>query len=114
MTNKSVNDSHLSPTLLFPDPPFSPRADIARELGFRSANAAEEHLRALARKGAIEMIPGASRGIKLPGPQGIPIVGQVAAGHPILAEEHIEDYYSAISPLRFSTPGPNTCFMSGE
>ena len=76
------------------------RADIARELGFRSANAAEEHLRALARKGAIEMIPGASRGIKLPGPQGIPIVGQVAAGHPILAEEHIEDYCD-ISPSFF-------------
>lgn len=42
------------------------RADIARELGFKSANAAEEHLKALARKGAIEIIPGASRGIRLP------------------------------------------------
>lgn len=68
------------------------RADIARELGFRSANAAEEHLKALARKGAIEMIAGASRGIRLPESQGIPIVGRVAAGNPILAEEHIEDY----------------------
>ena len=68
------------------------RADIARELGFRSANAAEEHLRALARKGAIEIVPGASRGIRLPQPPGIPIVGQVAAGSPILATEHIEDY----------------------
>ncbi len=69
------------------------RADIARELGFRSANAAEEHLKALARKGAIEMIAGASRGIRLIDEQsGIPIVGRVAAGNPILAQEHIEDY----------------------
>lgn len=69
------------------------RADIARELGFRSPNAAEEHLKALARKGAIEMIAGASRGIRLPAASnGIPIVGRVAAGNPILAEEHIEDY----------------------
>ena len=68
------------------------RADIARELGFRSANAAEEHLKALSRKGAIEIIPGASRGIRLPETQGIPIVGRVAAGNPVLAEEHIEDY----------------------
>ena len=68
------------------------RADIAKELGFRSANAAEEHLKALARKGAIEIIPGASRGIRLPETQGIPIVGRVAAGNPVLAQEHIEDY----------------------
>lgn len=69
------------------------RAEIAEELGFRSANAAEEHLRALARKGAIEMVPGASRGIRLPDQhEGIPIVGQVAAGEPILAQQNIEDY----------------------
>ncbi len=69
------------------------RAEIAAEFGFRSANAAEEHLRALARKGMIEMTPGASRGIRLVGPaQGIPIIGQVAAGDPILAEQNIEDY----------------------
>ncbi len=68
------------------------RADIARELGFKSANAAEEHLKALARKGAIEIIPGASRGIRLPQSSGIPIVGRVAAGSPVLAQEHIEDY----------------------
>ena len=69
------------------------RADIAKELGFKSANAAEEHLKALARKGAIEMIPGTSRGIRLPDPVdvGLPIVGRVAAGDPILAEENIED-----------------------
>ena len=68
------------------------RADIARDLGFKSANAAEEHLKALARKGAIEIIAGASRGIRLPDTAGIPIIGQVAAGNPVLAEEHIEDY----------------------
>jgi repressor LexA len=69
------------------------RADIAAELGFRSPNAAEEHLRALARKGAIEMVPGTSRGIRLPEnvDQGLPLVGRVAAGNPILAEENIED-----------------------
>ena len=68
------------------------RADIAKNLGFKSANAAEEHLKALARKGAIEMIAGTSRGIRLPESAGIPIIGRVAAGNPILAEAHIEDY----------------------
>ena len=69
------------------------RADIAKELGFKSANAAEEHLKALARKGAIEMIPGTSRGIRIPdlADAGLPVVGRVAAGDPILAEENIED-----------------------
>lgn len=75
------------------DTGFPPtRADIALKLGFKSANAAEEHLKALARKGAIEMIAGASRGIRLPENAGIPIVGRVAAGNPILADAHIEDY----------------------
>ncbi|TBW59456.1 repressor LexA [Marinobacter halodurans] len=80
------------------------RAEIAQELGFKSANAAEEHLRALARKGAIEMVPGASRGIRLPEAEedpGLPIVGQVAAGSPILAQEHIDDY-CALQPTFFS------------
>ncbi len=67
------------------------RADIANELGFKSPNAAEEHLKALARKGAIEMVPGTSRGIRLPADHGLPLVGRVAAGSPILAEEHIEE-----------------------
>jgi repressor LexA len=70
------------------------RAEIARELGFKSANAAEEHLKALARKGAIEMIAGTSRGIRIPDlddDNGLPIVGQVAAGEPILAQENVED-----------------------
>ncbi|WP_286237735.1 transcriptional repressor LexA [Neptuniibacter halophilus] len=71
------------------------RADIAKDLGFRSANAAEEHLKALAKKGAIEIIPGTSRGIRVPELEeesGLPIVGQVAAGSPILAQEHVEDH----------------------
>ena len=78
------------------------RVDIANELGFKSANASEEHLKALARKGAIEMIPGTSRGIKLPESGGIPIVGRVAAGNPILAEENIEDYCEL--PATFFNP----------
>ena len=77
------------------------RADIASELGFKSPNAAEEHLKALARKGAIEMIPGTSRGIRLPDMEGLPIVGQVAAGNPILAEENIEDTCD-VPPALFS------------
>jgi repressor LexA len=71
------------------------RADIAKDLGFRSANAAEEHLKALAKKGAIEIIPGTSRGIRIPNYEqnlGLPVIGQVAAGSPILAQEHVEDH----------------------
>lgn len=79
---KHISDTGYPPT----------RADIAQELGFKSANAAEEHLKALARKGAIEIIAGASRGIRLPDEPGIPVVGRVAAGNPILAQGHIEDY----------------------
>ena len=69
------------------------RAEISQQLGFRSPNAAEDHLRALAKKGVIEIVAGTSRGIKLPDDQkGLPLVGKVAAGSPILAVEHIEDY----------------------
>lgn len=73
------------------------RAEIAQELGFKSPNAAEEHLKALARKGAIEMTPGASRGIRIPGfesaeeEHGLPVIGRVAAGEPILAQQHVEE-----------------------
>ena len=89
------------------------RAEIAASLGFRSANAAEEHLQALARKGVIELVGGTSRGIRLPAAAlkavqaagqavmrnlplpgleqlALPLVGRVAAGHPILAQEHVE------------------------
>ncbi len=97
------------------------RAEIAAELGFRSANAAEEHLQALARKGAIVISPGTSRGIRLlpmgmgqsqrtsaqlalPHPSllqlSLPLVGRVAAGSPILATEHIESHYS-VDPSMF-------------
>ncbi len=76
------------------------RSEIAQALGFRSPNAAEEHLRALARKGVIELVPGASRGIRLTEDEGLPVVGRVAAGSPILAEEHIEDRYQ-IDPQLF-------------
>ncbi|MFQ3201093.1 MAG: repressor LexA [Zhongshania sp.] len=68
------------------------RAEIAKQLGFKSPNAAEEHLKALARKGSIEIVAGASRGIRLPENLGLPIIGRVAAGSPILAEAHIEEY----------------------
>lgn len=80
LIKRHIDDTGYPPT----------RADIAQELGFKSPNAAEEHLKALARKGAIEMIPGTSRGIRLPEDTGLPVVGRVAAGSPILAEEHIE------------------------
>lgn len=73
------------------------RAEIARELGFKSANAAEEHLRALQRKGVLDLLPGASRGIQLKDSlrdqMGLPLIGRVAAGSPILAQEHIETHY---------------------
>ncbi len=73
------------------------RAEISRELGFKSANAAEQHLRALQKKGVLELLPGASRGIQLKDSLrdqlGLPLIGRVAAGSPILAEEHIETHY---------------------
>ncbi|WP_445425720.1 MULTISPECIES: transcriptional repressor LexA [unclassified Alishewanella] len=75
------------------------RAEIALRLGFKSANAAEEHLKALAKKGVLEMMPGTSRGIRLleddsvPEQLGLPLVGKVAAGQPILAAEHVQNHY---------------------
>jgi repressor LexA len=83
------------------------RAEIAAGLGFSTASSAEDHLQALAKKGAIELKPGASRGLRLrdfPGMpvQGtLPLVGRVAAGHPILAAEHIEGRYR-VDPALFS------------
>ena len=95
------------------------RAEIAAELGFSSANSAEEHLRALARKGVIELAAGASRGIRLLGGAedspyqftlphasimqlSLPLIGRVAAGSPILAQEHISQHY-ACDPALFSS-----------
>lgn len=90
-----IEDSGMPPT----------RAEIARELGFRSANAAEEHLKALARKEVIEIVPGASRGIRVllhdeVEEKGLPLIGHVAAGEPILAQEHVETHYE-VDPTLF-------------
>lgn len=82
------------------------RAEIAQQLGFRSPNAAEEHLKALARKGVIEIVSGASRGIRLlmeesaNDDEGLPLIGRVAAGEPLLAQEHIESLYQ-VDPALF-------------
>ncbi|MCL7929110.1 transcriptional repressor LexA [Halomonas llamarensis] len=97
------------------------RAEIAKALGFRSPNAAEEHLRALERKGAIRIIRNTSRGIRLPAqetaerqelssestadsttPSGLPVIGEVAAGSPVLAAEHIDRYCPL--PSEYFTP----------
>jgi repressor LexA len=83
------------------------RAEIASQLGFRSPNAAEEHLRALARKGCVELLPGSARGIRLKDTLreqlGLPLVGRVAAGRPILAEEHVIDHLK-VDPAVFQKP----------
>jgi len=85
------------------------RAEIATAFGFKSPNAAEEHLRALQRKGVLDLSPGASRGIQLKDSlreqMGLPLIGRVAAGKPILAEENIEARYQ-IDPQLFS-PRPH-------
>lgn len=79
------------------------RAEIADFFGFKSANAAEEHLKALAKKGYINMLPGTSRGIRLAEEfieqDGLPLVGRVAAGEPILALEHVEEHYKVDGSL---------------
>lgn len=99
MIQEFIVDSGMPPT----------RAEIAKELGFKSANAAEEHLRALQRKGVLELVPGTSRGIQLKDSLreqlGLPLVGRVAAGSPILAEEHIETHYR-LDPALFN-PKPH-------
>ena len=88
------------------------RAEICEALGFKSPNAAEEHLKALVKKGAISMVPGASRSIKLSGSSeksqkegysylSLPLIGRVAAGAPILAAEHVEEEFN-IDPSLFS------------
>lgn len=99
MIQDFINETGMPPT----------RAEIARELGFKSANAAEEHLRALQKKGVLELVPGASRGIQLKDSlrdqMGLPLVGRVAAGSPILAQEHIETHYR-LDPALFD-PKPH-------
>jgi repressor LexA len=83
MIRKFMADSGFPPT----------RADICRAMGFNSPNAAEEHLRTLERKGAIEILAGASRGIRLTETPGLPLIGRVAAGSPLLAVENIEAHF---------------------
>ena len=77
------------------------RAEIAEAMDYSSHNAAEEHLRMLERKGAIEIVKGSARGIRLKDGGGIPLIGRVAAGSPILAEEHIQAHYQ-VDPALFS------------
>ena len=88
---QSVENDHITPT----------RAEIATAFGFASPNAAEEHLRALARKGAITLEPGSSRGIRLTEQLGLPLIGSVAAGSPILAIENRLDHIR-VDPSLFS------------
>ncbi|GHF99763.1 transcriptional repressor LexA [Thalassotalea marina] len=87
LIREKIADTGMPPT----------RAEIADFFGFKSANAAEEHLKALAKKGYIEMLPGTSRGIRLAEEVqqevGLPLIGRVAAGEPILAQEHVEERY---------------------
>lgn len=87
LIKENISETGMPPT----------RAEIASFFGFKSANAAEEHLKALAKKGYIEMLPGTSRGIKLAEEfveeSGLPLIGRVAAGEPILAQEHVEERY---------------------
>lgn len=108
LIKSKIEDSGMPPT----------RAEIARELGFRSANAAEEHLKALAKKQAIEIIPGASRGIRIllqdsANDDGLPLIGNVAAGEPILAQEHIESHYQ-VDPQMFKPKADFLLRVHGE
>ncbi|KQN57758.1 repressor LexA [Erwinia sp. E602] len=99
-----INQTGMPPT----------RAEIASQLGFRSPNAAEEHLKALARKGVIEIVSGASRGIRLMMEEvnGLPLIGRVAAGEPLLAEEHIEGHYQ-VDPEMFKPSADFLLRVSG-
>ncbi|GLP95961.1 transcriptional repressor LexA [Paraferrimonas sedimenticola] len=105
----AIQDTGMPPT----------RAEIAKTLGFRSANAAEEHLKALAKKGFIEIMPGTSRGIRLchddsaNDEQGLPLIGRVAAGEPILAQEHVENHYQ-VDPSMFRPSADFLLRVSGD
>ncbi|WP_022940013.1 transcriptional repressor LexA [Psychromonas hadalis] len=98
------------------------RVELAKILGFKSANAAEEHLKALARKGAIEILSGTSRGIRIveshknnivPIEEGLPLVGMVAAGEPILATENVESHYD-VDPNLFHPSADFLLRVQGE
>jgi repressor LexA len=89
LIREAIENTGLPPT----------RAEIAEVMHFRSANSAEEHLRMLERKGAIEMVKGAARGIRLKDGGGLPLIGRVAAGAPLLAEEHVQGRYQVDAAL---------------
>lgn len=89
------------------------RAEVCSAFGFRSPNAAESHLRALAAKGAIILEEGRARGIRLPHPPGLPLVGRVAAGSPILAAEHVESRFQ-LDPGLFSPRADFLLRVRGE
>ncbi len=95
LIRKAMADGGLPPT----------RAELMRAMGLASPNAAEKQLRTLARKGAIELLAGTSRGIRLLAPArqkkpaGLPLIGQVAAGAPLLAEEHILSWHALDAEL---------------
>ena len=75
------------------------RAEISHAFGFASPNAAEDHLKALAKKGAIVLEPGSARGIRLVEQLGLPLIGSVAAGSPILAVENVQGRYALDAQL---------------
>jgi len=107
LIREKISDTGMPPT----------RAEIAVFFGFKSANAAEEHLKALAKKGYIEMLPGTSRGIRLAqefiAEDGLPLIGRVAAGEPILAQEHVEQHYKVDGNL-FHPPADYLLRVNGE
>lgn len=104
LIRQSINQTGIPPT----------RVEIARSLGFRSPNAAEEHLKALARKGVIGIVSGASRGIRLLQDEadGLPLIGRVAAGEPLLAQQHIEGHYQ-LDPFLFKPSADFLLRVSG-
>ena len=95
------------------------RAEIATGLGFSTASSAEDHLQALAKKGVLDLLPGAARGLRLKDVPGVPVqgtlplVGRVAAGAPILAEEHVESHVSAPAITRSASAQSRTVRANG-
>lgn len=104
---ENIRDNGMPPTV----------AEVTEAMGLSSTNAARGHLQALERKGAIELIPNASRGIRLVQidlfEQGLPLIGRVAAGQPVLAEENIEDYCQ-VDPSLFSPNADYLLRVQGE
>lgn len=108
LIHTSIDENGMPPT----------RSEIADNLGFKSLNAAEDHLKALEKKEFIKLIPGVSRGIKVLKKTdnknvGLPIVGQVAAGQPILAIEHVESHIS-LDPFLFEKKADYLLRVKGD